>query len=266
MTMLSNGPKKTREPCVSLPQGWFRETSVRERGVSVGRLDVHYVSPAGKKIRSKVELLKEIGDGIDLTNFDFASGKVVTALIRGHRAGGSKKGSKTNEKSKSNANSSLNSLVPPIRQTASIFKQPVTVLKTHKTDVKKNIKTDKEKPRQLLWERRLENISPYNSTEDEVMMQLPSIIQSLTCFGDTESTQTVLASLSTALHLDKKPVVGQIESLDDHENPVRNLNTEQPLVQEVHITDQQIFDQEKKVIEARNKLAAAMRALGQMSR
>ena len=57
----------------------------------------------------------------------------------------------------------------------------------------------------------------------------------------------------------------QIESLDDQENPVRNLNTEQPLVQEVQVTDQQIFDQEKKVIEARNKLAAAMRALGQMS-
>merc|ERR1719242_2615133 len=48
-------------------------------------------------------------------------------------------------------------LVPPIRQTASIFKQPVTVVKVHESKVKNDFKAaaGAEKPRQLFWEKRL---------------------------------------------------------------------------------------------------------------
>lgn len=49
------------------------------------------------------------------------------------------------------------SLVPPIRQTASIFKQPVTVYKTQESKVKTDLKHGtQEKPKQLFWEKRLE--------------------------------------------------------------------------------------------------------------
>lgn len=49
------------------------------------------------------------------------------------------------------------SLVPPIRQTASIFKQPVTVYKTQESKVKTDLKQGtQEKPKQLFWEKRLE--------------------------------------------------------------------------------------------------------------
>lgn len=50
------------------------------------------------------------------------------------------------------------SLVPPIRQTASIFKQPVTVHKTNQESiVKSDLKpTPNDKPKQLFWEKRLE--------------------------------------------------------------------------------------------------------------
>lgn len=50
------------------------------------------------------------------------------------------------------------SLVPPIRQTASIFKQPVTVHRNHDSKVKSDLKhgTSQEKPKQLFWEKRLE--------------------------------------------------------------------------------------------------------------
>lgn len=42
------------------------------------------------------------------------------------------------------------SLVPPIRQTASIFKQPVTVFKTQESKVKTEIKQGtQEKPKQV---------------------------------------------------------------------------------------------------------------------
>ncbi|KAF9796812.1 hypothetical protein SFRURICE_002989 [Spodoptera frugiperda] len=52
------------------------------------------------------------------------------------------------------------SLVPPIRQTASIFKQPVTVYKTQESKVKTDLKHGtQEKPKQLFWEKRLEGLT-----------------------------------------------------------------------------------------------------------
>lgn len=66
------------------------------------------------------------------------------------------------------------SLVPPIRQTASIFKQPVTVYHLHDGEIKRKSalstiikppeikdhftseKSYKDKPKQLFWEKRLE--------------------------------------------------------------------------------------------------------------
>jgi len=50
------------------------------------------------------------------------------------------------------------SLMPPIRQTASIFKQPVTI---KRTQLEGKVKTDfkhgnQDKPKQLFWEKRLE--------------------------------------------------------------------------------------------------------------
>lgn len=50
------------------------------------------------------------------------------------------------------------SLVPPIRQTASIFKQPVTVHRNQESKVKNDLKhgATQEKPKQLFWEKRLE--------------------------------------------------------------------------------------------------------------
>lgn len=49
-------------------------------------------------------------------------------------------------------------LMPPIRQTASIFKQPVTVYKTQESIMKGDLKHGamQEKPKQLFWEKRLE--------------------------------------------------------------------------------------------------------------
>lgn len=50
------------------------------------------------------------------------------------------------------------SLVPPIRQTASIFKQPVTLVKNQEGKVKSDNPKhgSQEKPKQLFWEKRLE--------------------------------------------------------------------------------------------------------------
>ena len=57
----------------------------------------------------------------------------------------------------------------PIRQTASIFKQPVTVYKEHKSKVKAELKhVSREKPLQLFWTKRLSSINTVNVTEPDV--------------------------------------------------------------------------------------------------
>lgn len=53
-------------------------------------------------------------------------------------------------------------LVPPIRQTASIFKQPVTVhrnVSTENSKSKNDLKpATNDKPKQIFWEKRLEGL------------------------------------------------------------------------------------------------------------
>ena len=79
----------------------------------------------------------------------------------------------------------LGNLVPPIRQTASIFKQPVTLLRSRGgggAEVKKNPRTEKEKPRQLLWEKRLSDISPGQPENESLFKSLPQNIKETTFY------------------------------------------------------------------------------------
>merc|ERR1719167_373908 len=69
-------------------------------------------------------------------------------------------------------------LVPPIRQTASIFKQPVTVFKVHESKVKNDFKTPgADKPRQLFWEKRLNGLGARSVESDNFCMNLPRRIK-----------------------------------------------------------------------------------------
>ena len=199
---------RARESCSALPAGWTREAVRRQGGVSSGKLDVYYISPAGKKIRSKPELIREVGDTCDLSGFDYQTGKMGSSLIKPGRSRKLVKKPATDVMESSN----LNNLTAPIRQTASIFKQPVTVYKSNQTQVKKDIKSEKDKPRQLFWERRLSNISPNHTGDEALEMSLPTIIKEVECLGRS-STSTLLASISTALHLQKKPVTGQVRGM-----------------------------------------------------
>lgn len=180
-----------RSECMALPKGWIREEYPRHSsGINSGgsgggrKSDVYYVSPSGKRVRSKPELIKVLG-GSDLSAFDYQTGRINPHLIgRNHHhhhhsnsvvnksnssaaaaAAGLSGNSSGNVKSVAsnaagsgsggknmngrggggnNAGSGSGSgnydfargirtdatLVPPIRQTASIFKQPVTVRRT----------------------------------------------------------------------------------------------------------------------------------------
>ncbi|CAG2057283.1 unnamed protein product [Timema podura] len=103
------------------------------------------------------------------------------------------------------------SLVPPIRQTASIFKQPVTVYKTQEGKVKTDFKHGpQEKPKQLFWEKRLEGLRACDVDGKEFdAMELPRALRAV---GPHVGEDTLLQSIATALHMSAQPVTGQTGS------------------------------------------------------
>ncbi|KAH0955067.1 hypothetical protein HN011_005652 [Eciton burchellii] len=170
------------------------------------------------------------------------------------------------------------SLVPPIRQTASIFKQPVTIYKMQDgkvKDVKHGTpekpkqegveKSDgkygsQDKPKQLFWEKRLEGMRACDPDGYEFdAMDLPKNLKPV---GPYITEETLLQSVATALHVSTQPVTGQTGSKTALEkNPGVFLNPDQPLVQAVSIADEDIKRQEDRVAIARKKLQDALRAL-----
>ncbi|XP_060817816.1 methyl-CpG-binding domain protein 2 isoform X3 [Bombus pascuorum] len=152
------------------------------------------------------------------------------------------------------------SLVPPIRQTASIFKQPVTIYKTQEGKVRDGKHVNQEKPKQLFWEKRLEGLRACDPDGFEFdAMDLP---KSLKPVGPYITEETLLQSVATALHVSSQPVTGQTGSKTALEkNPGVFLNPDQPLVQAVSIADEDIKRQEDRVAFARKKLQDALRGI-----
>ncbi|XP_067214068.1 methyl-CpG-binding domain protein 3 isoform X2 [Linepithema humile] len=152
------------------------------------------------------------------------------------------------------------SLVPPIRQTASIFKQPVTIYKTQEGKVKDTKHGTQEKPKQLFWEKRLEGLRACDPKGYEFdAMDLPKNLKPV---GPYITEETLLQSVATALHVSTQPVTGQTGSkMALEKNPGVFLNPDQPLVQAVSIADEDIKRQEDRVAIARKKLQDALRNL-----
>jgi methyl-CpG-binding domain protein 2 len=93
------------------------------------------------------------------------------------------------------------SLVPPIRQTASIFKQPVSIYKTqNEGSVKTELKHGtQEKPKQLFWEKRLEGLKACDGFGTEFgSIELPKGLKPVGPFVDQA---TLLQSVATSLHV-----------------------------------------------------------------
>lgn len=153
------------------------------------------------------------------------------------------------------------SLVPPIRQTASIFKQPVTIIKNQDSYVKPDLKYGpQEKPRQLFWEKRLEGLRACDMKETELIpTDLP---RGLLPVGPNVSHETLLQSVATALHVYNHPITGQTAPRNSLEkNPAIFLNPDQPLIQAISVCDDDIRNQEEKVNEIRRKLQQAINVI-----
>ncbi|RWS15346.1 Methyl-CpG-binding domain protein 2-like protein [Dinothrombium tinctorium] len=206
------------------------------------------LSPSGRRFKTKPQLARYLGDSVDLTTFDYRTGKINSNLLRkGKRQKGMYDYSRGIR--------SDFSLIPPIRQTASIFKQPVTVIKTQKdSKVRHDLKHGPhEKPKQLFWEKRLENLRAVNVDQEEYEnFELPKNMKAV---GPNVVEETALRSISTALHLHAQPITGQTAPKSNLEkNFGVYINPDQPLVESIVITDDDIKKQEEIVLQARKRL------------
>ena len=69
-------PNKQKLTSCDIP-GWLRLVVERSSGASKGKLDFYYLSPENVKFRSKVSLVKHFGSSMDLSCFDFKTGKMM---------------------------------------------------------------------------------------------------------------------------------------------------------------------------------------------
>ncbi|XP_056680094.1 uncharacterized protein LOC130458424 [Monodelphis domestica] len=74
--------------CPALGPGWKRRENFRKRGATCGLSDTYYMSPTGKRIRSKVELARFLGPDWDLSTFHFKLGVLQPSPARARRRQG----------------------------------------------------------------------------------------------------------------------------------------------------------------------------------
>ncbi|KRY61525.1 Uncharacterized protein T03_15396, partial [Trichinella britovi] len=163
------------------------------------------------------------------------------------------------------------SLLPPARQTASIFRQPVTIVTTSSkhskpapvSEIKRSVGR-MDKPFQMFALKRLQGLRATSiSTGNFIALSEPlappsKIIPVGPGIGGDVACLSVAYSLqhpTTGL-----PITGQTgpkKSLDS--NPGANVNPDQPLFQAVVITEDDVLLQQKRVIDARRRLEEALK-------
>ncbi|XP_077889038.1 methyl-CpG-binding domain protein 3 isoform X3 [Ictidomys tridecemlineatus] len=214
-------------------------------------------SPSGKKFRSKPQLARYLGGSMDLSTFDFRTGKMLMSKMNKSRQR-VRYDSSNQVKGKPDLNTAL-----PVRQTASIFKQPVTKITNHPSN---KVKSDPQKavdqPRQLFWEKKLSGLSAFDIAEELVRtMDLPKGLQGV---GPGCTDETLLSAIASALHTSTMPITGQLSAAVE-KNPGVWLNTTQPLCKAFMVTDEDISicvsrKQEELVQQVRKRLEEALMA------
>ncbi|XP_057397239.1 methyl-CpG-binding domain protein 3 isoform X2 [Balaenoptera acutorostrata] len=231
--------ERKRWECPALPQGWEREEVPRRSGLSAGHRDVFYYSPSGKKFRSKPQLARYLGGSMDLSTFDFRTGKMLMGKMN-----------KSRQRVRYDSPSQV--------KTASIFKQPVTKITNHPSNkVKSDPQKAVEQPRQLFWEKKLSGLNAFDIAEELVKtMDLPKGLQGV---GPGCTDETLLSAIASALHTSTLPITGQLSAAVE-KNPGVWLNTAQPLCKAFMVTDEDIRRQEELVQQVRKRLEEALMA------
>eukprot|EP00071_Canis_lupus_P029421 XP_022262978.1 methyl-CpG-binding domain protein 3 isoform X3 [Canis lupus familiaris] len=223
----------------------------------VPSLSVGASGPSGKKFRSKPQLARYLGGSMDLSTFDFRTGKMLMSKMNRSRQR-VRYDSSNQVKGKPDLNTAL-----PVRQTASIFKQPVTKITNHPSNkVKSDPQKAVEQPRQLFWEKKLSGLNAFDIAEELVKtMDLPKGLQGV---GPGCTDETLLSAIASALHTSTMPITGQLSAAVE-KNPGVWLNTAQPLCKAFMVTDEDIRrradgKQEELVQQVRKRLEEALMA------
>ncbi|XP_039270644.2 methyl-CpG-binding domain protein 2-like [Styela clava] len=235
-----------RHEVAELPKGWTREEVIRQNGMSRGKTDIYYYSPSGKKFRSKPDLQRELG--VDLTYFHYRAGKYMRDKVKLQQR---------NRLLGRNGRSDLDTSLP-VRQTASIFKQPVTKRTNHKSSkVKQDATRNQNKsPQQLFKEKRLSGLNAIDVSNNIITaLDLPKALQAV---GPDTSSDALLRRIATQLHHGGPPITGQTSSVVMKDACVW-LNTQQPLCKAFVVTEDDVRKQERRVQLARERLEAALR-------
>ncbi|XP_035279101.1 methyl-CpG-binding domain protein 3-like isoform X3 [Anguilla anguilla] len=226
------------------------EDEQKRGGGEAGR--IYNLCPTGKKFRSKPQLARYLGNSMDLSSIDFRTGKMLMNKLTKTRQR-LRYDNNSQSKGKPDLNTSL-----PVRQTASIFKQPVTKVTNHPSN---KVKSDPQKaidqPRQLFWEKKLSGLNAFDIAEELVKtMDLPKGLQRV---GPGCTDKTLLSAIASALHTSAAPITGQL-SVAVEKNPGVWLNTTQPLCKAFMVTDDDIRKQEELVHSVRKRLEDALMA------
>ncbi|XP_022262982.1 methyl-CpG-binding domain protein 3 isoform X6 [Canis lupus familiaris] len=194
---------------------------------------------------------------MDLSTFDFRTGKMLMSKMNRSRQR-VRYDSSNQVKGKPDLNTAL-----PVRQTASIFKQPVTKITNHPSNkVKSDPQKAVEQPRQLFWEKKLSGLNAFDIAEELVKtMDLPKGLQGV---GPGCTDETLLSAIASALHTSTMPITGQLSAAVE-KNPGVWLNTAQPLCKAFMVTDEDIRrradgKQEELVQQVRKRLEEALMA------
>ncbi|KAM6948333.1 methyl-CpG-binding domain protein 3-like [Aplochiton taeniatus] len=210
-------------------------------------------SPPTKRFLSKPQISRCLGNTVEVHAIDPRAGRMLMTKVQRNRH----KHRYDNHNHQLKAKPDLNTTLP-VRQTASIFKQPVTKVTNHPNN---KVKTDPHKavdqPRQLFWERKLSGLSAFDIAEELVKtMELPKGLQGV---GPVCTDKTLLSAIASALHTNPTPVTGQLTAAVE-KNPGVWLNTSQPLCKAFMVTDDDIRKQEDLVHNVRRRLEEALTA------
>lgn len=191
-----------------------------------------------------------------MTDFDFRSGTFCRKTRR-----------RTNQQ---NFTRDLNGTIlpAPVRQsTKSFSKQPVSYYPkseehspTKKKKVEsacKNTKIDKDRPKQLFWEKRLQGLTPVDATDGRKLDSF-NLTKGFKLVGPGIDEKGLLHALMAKIH-SKTPIKGQhtsVVALEKH--PEIWINVDQPPCTPFVISENDVKNQEEKVAKLRRRLAEAL--------
>uniref|UniRef100_A0A6G1SDQ2 Methyl-CpG-binding domain protein 2 n=1 Tax=Aceria tosichella TaxID=561515 RepID=A0A6G1SDQ2_9ACAR len=268
----------------ALPRGWRREEFARPKGLSNGKYQVHYISESGQRFKNKCMLARFMGGEVDLTPFDWKTGKIDPYLKRKvERMIRLKECSDVNRRLRND-----HTIKPPLRQTVSNLKLPVTIYRAQPKEqppvqpptnvvmtrqIQNQIKqannhesqraalaaaearTNNFKPRQIFWEKRLQGQHASINDENYEKFSLPRTIKSMV--PEHINEDSVVRAIVTSLY-DRNTTVtvtGQSKPKQEvYKNPALFLDPYQPPTKPISVNDDDLKEQEKRVQHYRREL------------